>query len=326
MALRKQLDVDARLREFLQCARGIVRTAELQAIGLKNGQIAYLTRTGGGWTRVYPGVYATFTGELTRTQKIRAAMAYAGRGAVLTGYWALDRRGIKALPSDQPIHLLIPHDASRQSQQGLRIERTTRMPEPDLIDGIRVASTARAAIDAARHCTDTDAVRHLIGVVIRLRRATVQDLTDELVAGPVRGSAKAREALGGAARGVRGAEEARLRARMLAVGLPEPQWNVHLYDREGNWVAYVDGFLEGVAFEMQTRAFHLYVDRWEPDIARLSRLNSFGVMVQLATPRFLRNSWDEFEADVRRALASGVGAGSQLVVGDPPYWWGQRAA
>ena len=222
--------------------------------------------------------------------------------------------------------MLIAHAASRQAQEGLRIERTTRVPDADLIGGVPVAGLDRSVIDVCRMSRDADAVRHVIGLAIRLRRATVQSLAGELAEAPVRGSALAREALGGAARGVRGAEESRLRQRMLAAGLPEPQWNVHLYDREGTWVAYVDGFLQGIAFELQSRAFHLYIDRWESDVARVSRLNSYSVMVQLATPRFLRRSWDEFESDVRRALENAVGARAQLHAGPPPAWWGQRAA
>jgi hypothetical protein len=272
-------------------------------------------------------VYATFLGELTTKQRLIAAAMYVGRGAVFTGYWALSLRGLRQIPvAAAPMHLLIPHHRSRQREAGLRIERTRSMPEYDVIDGLRVARVSRAVVDEARHIKEADAVRHLVGLVIRLRRTTVVALQTELARLTPRGTALLRQALGGAARGVRGAEEARLRDRMLAAGFSEPQWNVHLYDGAGNWVAYVDGFLEGIAFEMQSREFHLYVDRWEPDVARLSRLNSFGVMVQLATPRFIRHSWPEFEADVRRALNDGVGRAAKLVVGPPPPWWGSRAA
>lgn len=316
----------ARLDSLLMATSPLVRVADLRAIGVSRGEISHLTREGGGWQRVYPGVWATVSGELTRLQRIRAGLLYAQREAVLTGVEALRLRGVRGLRPNPVIQLLIPHSTSRQRQLDLVLERTTRVPERSQVDGIPVAGSARAAIDACRMLEASDEVRHLIGCVVRSRRATVAQLLSELEQAPTQGTSLVREALGAAAAGVRGAEESRLRQRMLAAGLPEPLWNVHLYDRQGRWVAYVDGFLEGIAFEMQSRAYHLYIDRWEPDVARVSRLNSYSVMVQLATPRFLRRSWHEFESDVRRALANGVGARAQLVVGPPPPWWGERAA
>lgn len=316
----------ARLGSLLSATPPLVRVSDLRAIGVSRGEISYLTRAGGGWQRVYPGVWATFSGELTRRQRVRAALLYAQREAVVTGVEALQLRGVRGLRLSPVIHLLIPHGTSRQRQRDLVLERTTRLPKASQVDGIPVAGAARAAIDACRILEDADEVRHLIGCVVRSRRATVAELVSELQQAPTQRTALVREALGGAAAGVRGAEESRLRQRMLAAGLPEPQWNVHLYDVTGRWIAYVDGFLDGIAFELQSRAFHLYIDRWESDVARLSRLNSYGVMVQLATPRFIRTAWDEFAQDVRRALADGVGQRCRLVVGPPPPWWGERAA
>jgi hypothetical protein len=314
------------LDDLIQAGNGIVTVSALRDAGLSSGHISHLTRKEGGWTWLYPGVYATFKGGLQPLQRLRAALIYAGRGAVVTGHWALVLRGVERSCADEPIHLLIPHSTRRKEYAGLRIERTTMAPGHAEVNGFLVAEVPRAVIDACRHSSSADRVRHLIGLALRLRRATVQHLVDELARANRKGSALAREALGAAACGVRGAEETRLRARMLAAGLLAPAWNVHLYDPAGNWVAYVDGYLAGIAFEMQSRAFHLYIDRWEPDVARLSRLNSYGVMVQLATPRFLRNNWPEFEADVRRALGNGVGDHARLAVGPPPPWWGSRAA
>lgn len=316
----------ARLGSLLTATPPLVRVADLRAIGVSRGEISHLTREAGGWQRVYPGVWATVSGELTRRQRVRAALLYAQRDAVLTGVEALLLRGVRGLRPSPVIQLLIPHGTSRQRQGDVVVERTIRLPEAGQVDGIPVAGAARAAIDACRLLKVADEVRHLIGCVVRSRRATVAELIAELEQAPTQGTALVREALGGAAAGVRGAEESRLRRLMAAAGLPEPQWNVHLYDEDGRWVAFVDGFLDGIAFELQSRAYHLYIDRWESDVARLSRLNSYAVMVQLATPRFIQSSWAEFEQDVRRALANGVGERCRLVVGPPPPWWGDRAA
>src|SRR3954454_20339567 len=52
------------------------------------------------WQRVLPGVYATFTGQLTHKQRCRAALLYCGKDALLSDVTALTLLGTKYLPRD----------------------------------------------------------------------------------------------------------------------------------------------------------------------------------------------------------------------------------
>lgn len=306
---------------------GVVRSSAWRAAGLSPGLLAWFARSGGPWQQAAPGVYVTHNGALTDDERIAVAMAYAGDDAVLTGRAALRDLSKWGISVPATITVLVAHARRRKGVPGIEVERTRRLPEPVADKAVRTAPVARAIIDAARRERDPGQIRHLVGLAVQRRKTTVEELRAELEAGSMRGTAQVRRALGGAAAGVRGNEEARVRAFLRERGLPEPVWNAHLYNDEGEWVAYVDGFLNGVVFETQSRAYHLYLSgSWETDLARLTRLGSYGAVIQLASKNYLQRSADEFDSCVRRAIAGDVGRGCSLRVGPPPDWWGPRAA
>lgn len=325
MARHRDRETQRRIEAVIRQGEGIVTSRAWRAAGLPTAELSRRAGPDGSWQLVHPGVYATHRGALSERQRLLAGFAYAGDGAVLTGRGALTdlSKFTTALPAQ--LVFLIPHGRTKKSLPTVEIERTRRLPA--VAGPMPRASYARAIIDACRRETSADEIRHLIGLAIQRRKVTLSQLLDELDAAPPRGSGRVREALGGAAAGVRGAEEARVRAFLLARGLREPQWNVHLWTPEGEWVAYVDGFLDGLYFEVQSRKHHLYVNgKWESDLARMTRLGSYGGVPVLATRSYLRDHGDEFADCVSRGQEGEVGRNCRLVVGPPPPWWGDRAA
>ncbi|MEZ0492968.1 hypothetical protein AB2L28_12065 [Kineococcus sp. TBRC 1896] len=215
-------DVDALMRR----GDGIATHAELIAAGMPRRTITRWAHAG-PWRSVLPGVVASHRGPLGRAQSRRAALAYAGDGAALSGVHALDLLGIAGnrLAVDDQVLVLIPWTRKRLSSGFVTIERTQREPRVARRRGLPVVGPARAAADAARHGADLDRIREIFGATLHQRRCTLRELRDEVFAGPTQRSAKARQALAEVSAGVRSSAEAEARAVISRSALPQPLWN-----------------------------------------------------------------------------------------------------
>jgi len=141
----------------------------------------------GPWQRVLPGVVLMSTGPPTRRQRLRAAVAYVGRGAVISGADALREQGIRS--GRRGCADVGVGDRRLSGRSYLTVERTTRPPAPVWLAGLPLAPVPRATIDAARHERDRLRLRTLILAPIALGACTLADLRAELAAGNQRGSA-----------------------------------------------------------------------------------------------------------------------------------------
>ncbi len=174
---------------------GLVRHDQLAALGVTRAMLRWRLGTG-RWREVLPGVYASFGGYLSHRQRWIAACLYAGAGAALTGRVALRLHGVRALPGDPHVRVLVPHARQVLSVDFVRIHRTRRPdPHAGVSAPIRICSLARSVVDAARWCRDPAVVRALAQEVVRERMVSVDALTNELAGGPIAGSALLREAL-----------------------------------------------------------------------------------------------------------------------------------
>ena len=61
----------------------------------------------GAWRQVYPGVYATHAGQLTRPAQLWATVLYAGKGAILSHQTAAEMNGLTDR-RDPRIHVTVP--------------------------------------------------------------------------------------------------------------------------------------------------------------------------------------------------------------------------
>lgn len=80
----------------------------------------------GRWQRVHRGVYAMFTGPLSRGAQLWAAVLYAGSGAVLSHETAAEVDGLADRPS-AAIHVTIPGDRRVYPVPGLRVHRSRHL-------------------------------------------------------------------------------------------------------------------------------------------------------------------------------------------------------
>ena len=159
-----------------------------------------------------PGVYATFTGCPTATQREIAALLYAGPGSVITGQPRWPR--MASASRNLGRRRLDPGPAAIAG-----IRRSCTFSEPERCRGsctrwvrLRYVPPARAVADAARQVRDIAKARALVAAAVQLRKVHVADLAVELRQGPTAGSGRMRVVLAEVADGVRSSAEADLRS------------------------------------------------------------------------------------------------------------------
>ena len=113
-----------KLSEIATIQRGILSRAQVLAAGLTDEVIvARLSR--GSWQRIHPGVYAAFSGELSREAQLWAAVLYAGRGAAVSHQTAAELWGLADTPSSR-IHVTVPSDRRVNKNPGLVLHLSAR--------------------------------------------------------------------------------------------------------------------------------------------------------------------------------------------------------
>jgi hypothetical protein len=127
----------------------------------------------GRWQKIYPGVYATFTGVAGRSPQLWAAVLSAGPGAVLSHETAAELHGLNDRPADA-IHVTVPRQRHIAPVSGVVIHRSARAIEA--VDGYtnpprtKVEETVLDLTQTARSFDD---------VCGWVTRAFARDLTDE---------------------------------------------------------------------------------------------------------------------------------------------------
>ncbi len=174
------------------------------------------------------------------------------------------------------------------------------------IGGIRYALAARAVADAVRGKTDVRSVSALVADAVQRGACTVQQLADELRAGPKQGSAALRAALEEVAAGVRSVAEGDLRKLIMRGGLPKPLYNPRLYAGD-DFLAQPDAWWPdaGVACEVDSREWHLSPEGWERTQARHARMTAHGILVLHYAPRRIRSDSAAVVTELKAALATG---------------------
>ena len=104
----------------------------------------------GRWQVVLPGVYATFTGPLADIHRLRAAVLYAGPGALITGAMACRMCGLEYGPDpDGVVDVLVVLRRQRPDVDFVRLHRTSRMPTERIVVWEDDSPTARAELKSA---------------------------------------------------------------------------------------------------------------------------------------------------------------------------------
>lgn len=117
-------EIPPSLREIAHIQGGIVTRKQAIRAGLSSGVIISKLKYG-RWQQVYRGVYATFSGPLSRTARLWAAVLYAGNGAELSYETAAELHGLVRRPCPL-IHVSIPASRRVHGAPGVVIHVSAR--------------------------------------------------------------------------------------------------------------------------------------------------------------------------------------------------------
>lgn len=216
--------------------RVLTRT-DAARLGYSANAIEQRLRTG-QWRRVLPRTFLT-SDTFTWPDRCRAALAFAGPGALLSGAAALADTGLTAVRRPATLLVLVPPDRWVRSTAWVRIRRTDRLPQRALRPGPACAPVARAVADLALERRRLDDVRALVAEVVRREHCTVDELVAELASGRRNGSGHLRQAIEEIAGGAWSAPEARAARLLRAARVPPFEQNVRIDLPNGKWF-YVD--------------------------------------------------------------------------------------
>jgi hypothetical protein len=192
-------DLPQELREIANYQSGVVTRAQTLAAGISDRVICALVRRG-HWQRLYPGVYAAFSGQLSRQAVLWAAVLRAGPGAALSHKTAAELWRLSTEISS-PIHVTIPIGRRIGKTPGLAVHLSlnvavhpvqtpprTRLEETviDLWEAADSLDSAVAWVTSAigRRLTTQDKLRHAMNVRRRVRwRSQLAELLSPDLAG-----------------------------------------------------------------------------------------------------------------------------------------------
>jgi hypothetical protein len=268
----------------------VATRAQLIKLGVDPATISRRCQADGRWRRLLPGVVLMSDTEPNRRQLVRASLLRTGPLTVVTGMEAAYRHGVRRIPADRPVHILIPHGMRVGSRGFLLVERSRRAWDKHVVDGIPLAGPARALIDGARRERRTDIVRAMIADALNRGVCQLGDLHEELCLPRLRGTALPRRVLTEVNDGVRSAAEAWARSLVRRSDLPPPEWNVAIRTASGVLLGVADAWWEeaGLAWEIDSREFHLSPADYERTMARHSAMVAAGIMVVHTTPARLK--------------------------------------
>jgi hypothetical protein len=99
---------------------GIVDRDQAIHAGFSRRRIAHRLSTG-VWQRVYPSVYATFSGPLSREARLWAAVRWAGEDAMLSYQTAAEVQELTEKPVGHYIHVTVPHRRRPAQRKSVRV-------------------------------------------------------------------------------------------------------------------------------------------------------------------------------------------------------------
>ena len=134
---------------------GVIAAASLRGLGVPGPTIARRCQDGGRWRRLLPGIVLLGTGPPTRRQRLSAALLYGGPHTIVTGLEACRRHGVRRGPDPNGyVHLLVPHDRQLRTSVFVVVERTTRLPRPQVRDNVPLSPLELMERDLERAIAD----------------------------------------------------------------------------------------------------------------------------------------------------------------------------
>lgn len=208
---------------------------------------------------VYPDVYVPRDTELTAADRAAAAWLWSRRRGVVAGRSAAALHGAKWVDGRKPAELLW---LNRRPPNGVHAWSDRFADgEIDVVDGMRVTTPARTALDLACRYPLTKAVAAIdaLANATQLKIADVEILADRYRGR--RGLLKARRVLDLVDAGAESPQETWLRLVVIRNDFPRPQTQIPVYDEFGVLVAVFDFGWEDLKIAMDYEGEHHWLTR-----------------------------------------------------------------
>ncbi|MEV5704579.1 type IV toxin-antitoxin system AbiEi family antitoxin domain-containing protein [Actinoallomurus sp. NPDC052274] len=250
------------LEEVLVRQHGVIARWQALACGLS--EAALRARVGTGrWQRIFTGVYAAFSGPLSREAVLWAVVLRAGPGATLSHRTAAELEG---LVDDVrgPIHVTVGRDRTVVPVEGVRLHYSSRVDDARHPARLPPRTTVEETVlDLAVSAPDLDEAMAWLARACQRRRTTPERLLRALRKRKrVRWRAELTAALADVDEGATTPLEIRfVRDVERAHGLPPSARQVR--SLRGGRVTYEDVRAEayGVVIELDGRAAHPFAER-----------------------------------------------------------------
>ncbi len=315
------------VRDVLSRQDSLVTRQQLITNGVSTAAVRW--NAGRNWRVVLPFVYLMTRAEPTQRQRNIAGLLWAGPASVLAGPTAARLHGIRGLPDDQAVHLLVPA-TQRSRTKAFASCRSSALHDPDVVTRgvIRIASPARACVDAA-HSARTAGERSAILIeAVQRDIATLDDLTEWVLRLRPRDAVALHPALAEAASGAWSLPEAEL-LELIASSpvLSQPLANPHLVDAGGQPLLSPDVWLDDVAMAVMVHSHthHSQGEQWDSTVERDGGLVEAGVIVAGVTPRRIRTEPATVLERLERTYAMARSRPRPDVVATPRYPWHHAA-
>jgi hypothetical protein len=294
----------ARTDYLLRASRDhVIKVAELIRLGVPEGTSYRRCQPGGPWRWLLPGIVLLSNGQPTAHQRVVAALLHGGPRAVVTGTEAARRHGLRHVPQDEAVHLLLPHRSRVRTFGFAMVERTIHMPRRVMRDGIPLAPVDRAVLDAVRRWRVVDPVRALLTEAVQRGKCRPSELVVELDSGSRRGTALPRRVLAEVCAGARSVAEAHAMRIWSKAGLPAAAWNQAVHDTNGRFIAVPDAWCDDVALAWEIDSFEWHSDAkgYARTVARNTRYATAGIVVVQTLPSRLRDDPAGVASELRAA-------------------------
>lgn len=278
---------------------GAIKVATLIELGVPSRTAYRRCAPDGPWQRLLPGVLLLGNLPPTRRQLVEAALLYAGPGSMISGVEACRWHGLRAVPDDHRVHVLVPHGRKALSSEYVIVERTRRIPKPVIRDGVPLAPPGRSVLDACRRFASHPPTQALITEAVQRHRLVPHWLAHELNVGSQRGTAVPRAVLTDIVAGARSVAEVDAMRVWELTTLPRPVWNAVLRNSRGEHIAVPDAWFEvGLAWEIDSYEFHFERADYAKTVGRNARYAAAGVLVLQTLPNRLRSDPESVAAEL----------------------------
>lgn len=301
------MDLPDDLARTIRCQWGLLTRRQARSGGLTDAAVRWAL--GRDWEVVLPGVLHVDRSPLRQSQRMLAALLYAGPDAAIAGHAAAWWYGLTHAGAPRVIQVDVPAPARTRQARWVRVRRT-RVPDRRIRHRgeLCFVSPERAVVAAARE-HGTESATALVIEAVQRRLVSLDRLAHVNDALGRRHCAVVTRAIQAAAAGAWSMPELGL-ARLVeaSAALPSMWCNPELFGPASEPLISPDGWFDdvGLAIMVHSMQFH-DGPGFDATIEADGELGSYGVTVVGFTPRAIEYSQDQVLRRLERAYLNARG-------------------